>query len=70
MERIGPFLASLLRYRGLKISFMNLSSRIKATSFMKDYCLGFDDALAVQALKEFSIGMIVSWDGDLLCELG
>ncbi|MGQ9597536.1 MAG: hypothetical protein ACUVQY_04290 [Thermoproteota archaeon] len=43
---------------------MNLSSRIKATSFMKDYGLGFDDALAVQALKELSMDTIVSWDDD------
>jgi predicted nucleic acid-binding protein len=61
---LALFLASLLRYKGLKIHFTNLSSRIKATSFMRDYHLNFDDALALQALKELSIDTIVSYDDD------
>lgn len=61
---LALFLASLLRYKGLKIHFMNLSSKIKATSFMKDYGLDFDDALALQALKELSIDTIISYDND------
>lgn len=31
---------------------------------MRDYGLDFDDALAVQALKELSIETIVSYDDD------
>jgi predicted nucleic acid-binding protein len=31
---------------------------------MKDYGLNFDDALAVQALKELSTDTIVSYDDD------
>lgn len=61
---IGLFLASLLRYRGLRIYPLSLVSRIKATSFMKTYGLNFDDALAVQALRELSANMIVSYDED------
>jgi predicted nucleic acid-binding protein len=41
---LALFLASLLRYKGLKIHFTNLSSRIKATSFMRDYHLNFDSS--------------------------
>ncbi|MEM1575759.1 MAG: hypothetical protein QW682_07530 [Nitrososphaerota archaeon] len=41
---------------------MGLSGRIKATYFMRDYGLDFDDALAIQALKELSIDTIVSYD--------
>jgi len=61
---LALFLASLLRYKGLKIHFTNLNSRIKTTSFMRDYHLNFDDALAVQALKELSIDTIVSYNDD------
>jgi len=58
------FLASLLRYKGLNVYPLDLVSRIRATSFMKDYGLNFDDALAVQALKELSTDTIVSYDDD------
>lgn len=58
------FLASLLRYRGLQIHPMGLGGRIRATFIMKDYGLDFDDALAVQALKELSTETIVSYDDD------
>lgn len=63
-SKIGLFLVSLLRYRGLRVYPLSLVSRIKATSFMKDYGLNFDDALAVQALKELSVSTIVSYDDD------
>jgi len=71
MEKYGKewseiclFLASLLRYRGLRVHPLSLVSRIKSTSFMKDYGITFDDALAVQALKEISSNTIVSYDED------
>jgi hypothetical protein len=51
---IALFLASLLRYKGLTVYSMSLGSRIRATSLMKNYGLYFDDALAVQALKDLS----------------
>lgn len=63
-REIVLFLASLLRYKGLKIHSTNLGSRIRATNFMKDYNLDFDDALAVQALKELLIDTIISYDDD------
>lgn len=63
-KELAIFLASLLRYKGLRIHPMGLSGRIKATYFMRDYGLDFDDALAIQALKELSIDTIVSYDDD------
>ena len=63
-SEISLFLASLLRYRGLKVYPLSLVSRIKATSFMKEYGLNFGDALAVQALKELSTNIIISYDKD------
>ena len=59
---VALFLRSLLRYKGLMVYPLGLASRIRATSFMKDYSLNFDDALAVQALKELSADTIVSYD--------
>lgn len=61
---LAVFLASLLRYKGLRIHPMGLGGRIKAAHIMRDYGLDFDDALAVQALKELSINTIVSYDND------
>jgi predicted nucleic acid-binding protein len=61
---IALFLASLLRYKGLIVYSMSLSSRIKATSLIKNYGLDFDDALAIQALKDLSSDTIVSYDND------
>ncbi|MBO3840500.1 MAG: type II toxin-antitoxin system VapC family toxin [Thermoproteota archaeon] len=61
---LALFLASLLRYKGLRVHRMGLGSRIKATYFMKEYGLDFDDALAIQALKELSMDTIVSYDDD------
>jgi len=61
---IALFLASLLRYKGLMVYSMGLGSRIKATFLMKDYGLDYDDALAIQALKDLSSNTIVSYDND------
>jgi predicted nucleic acid-binding protein len=61
---IALFLVSLLRYKGLRIHTMGLSGRIKSTLIMRDYGLDFDDALAVQALKDLSTNVIVSYDED------
>jgi predicted nucleic acid-binding protein len=61
---IALFLASLLRYKGLRVYPVGLVGRIKATRVMRDYGLDFDDALAVQALRELSIATIVSYDDD------
>jgi predicted nucleic acid-binding protein len=63
-SNIAPFLASPLHYKGLTVYAMNLGSRIRASSHMKDYGLDFDDALAVQALKDLSADTIVSYDED------
>lgn len=63
-KEVGLFLALLLRYKGLQVYPLALISRIRATSFMRDYGLDFDDALAVQALKELSTDTIVSYDDD------
>jgi len=63
-RELSLFLASLLRYRGLKIHPMGLGGRIKAASLMKDYGLDFDNALAAQALRELSMDTIVSYDND------
>ncbi|MBS7617435.1 type II toxin-antitoxin system VapC family toxin [Candidatus Bathyarchaeota archaeon] len=61
-RELATFLVSLIRYKGLRIYTMSLSGRIKATYIMRDYGLEFDDAVAVQALKELSSGTIVSYD--------
>lgn len=61
---VALFLISLLRYKGLMVYPLGLGDRIRATSFMRDYGLDFDDALAVQALKELSMETIVSYDDD------
>ena len=63
-KEVALFLASLLRYKGLKVYPLGLVSRMRATSFMKDYGLNFNDALAVQALKELSTDTIVSYHND------
>ncbi|MEM1674069.1 MAG: PIN domain-containing protein [Candidatus Bathyarchaeia archaeon] len=61
---IALFLASLLRYKGLIIHPVGLSARIKSTTLMRDYGLDYDDALAVQALKDLSTSVIISYDED------
>lgn len=61
---IATFLMSLLSYKGLKVYGLGLSNRIRATSLMRDYGLDFDDALAIQALKELAMETIISYDKD------
>jgi len=61
---VALFLASLLRYKGLIIYPVGLSARIKSTTIMRDYGLDYDDALAVQVLKDLSTSVIISYDED------
>ena len=61
---LALFFASLLRYKGLRIHPVGLNGRIRAISMMRDYGLDFDDAIAVQAIRELSIDTIVSYDDD------
>ncbi|MEM2226187.1 MAG: type II toxin-antitoxin system VapC family toxin [Candidatus Bathyarchaeia archaeon] len=63
-RELATFLASLLRYKGLRIYPVGLGGRMRAVAAMRDYGLDFDDAIAVQALKELSIDTIVSYDDD------
>jgi predicted nucleic acid-binding protein len=56
------FLVSLLKYKGLRICRLDHGDRIAAVQFMRDFDLGFDDALAIQALKKLSLDTIVSYD--------
>lgn len=48
---LAVFLASLLKYKGLKIHHVSIIGRIKATYVMRDYKLDIDDAIAVQAKR-------------------
>ncbi len=61
-KEISTFLASLLRYKGLRIHWTGLVGKIKATSIMRDHKLDFDDAIAVQALRDLSWKEVVSYD--------
>lgn len=61
---IAIFLASLIRYKGLTIYPVGLGARIKSTYIMRDYGLDYDDAIAVQALKDLSASVIISYDKD------
>ncbi|MEM2429429.1 MAG: type II toxin-antitoxin system VapC family toxin [Nitrososphaerales archaeon] len=61
---IAIFLASLLRYKGLIIYPVSLGARIRSTSIMRDYNLDYDNALAIQALKDLSTSIIISYDED------
>ncbi len=63
-QDILTFLASLFSYRGLTIHTLGMHSRIRAAAIMRDHNLDYDDALAVQALKELSIDKIISYDDD------
>ena len=63
-SEIRTFLSSLLGYKGLQIHFSSLLDRIMATNHMKNYNLDFDDALALQAMKENKIENIISYDKD------
>lgn len=51
-------------HKGLKIFPKGLSGRIKAAFIIRDYGLDYDEALAVQALRELSAEIIVSHDED------
>lgn len=63
-DEIKPFLSSLMGYKGLGIHFSSLLDRITATSHMRDYGLGFDDAPTLQAMNENGIEEIISYDKD------
>jgi len=63
-SEIRTFLSSLLGYKGLRIHFSSLLDRIMATNHMKNHNLDFDDALALQAMKENKIEKIISNDKD------
>ena len=63
-SEIKTFLSSLLGYKGLHIHFSTLLDRIMAANYMENLGLDFDDALALQAMKENGIGTIVSYDKD------
>jgi predicted nucleic acid-binding protein len=63
-QDVLTFLASLFRYRGLTIHTLGMHSRIRAPAIMRGHGLDYDDALAVQALKELSIDTIISYDDD------
>ena len=63
-SEIRTFLSSLLGYKGLRIHFSSLLDRIMATNHMKNHNLDFDDALALQAMKENKIENIISYDKD------
>ena len=63
-SEIRTFLSSILGYKGLRVRFSSLLDRIMATNHMREYGLDFDDALALQAMKENGIEYIVSYDKD------
>ena len=63
-KEIATFLSGLLRYKGLRVQPMALSSRICATSHMKNFGLSFDDALAYQCMIENGIDRVLSYDSD------
>lgn len=45
------FISSLTGFEGLKICFLSLTDRLRATKHMEEFKLDFDDALAYQAMK-------------------
>ncbi|MDK2383480.1 MAG: type II toxin-antitoxin system VapC family toxin [Candidatus Korarchaeota archaeon] len=61
---LAVFLASLFLYRGLVIYPVGMGGRLKAIHFMREYGLDFDDALALQAMRDLSIRTLVSYDRD------
>lgn len=61
---VATFLNSLHQYEGLRIHKLNLANKIRATSYMRENKLDFDDALAAQALEELSTRTISSYDDD------
>ncbi|MHA1833492.1 MAG: type II toxin-antitoxin system VapC family toxin [Candidatus Baldrarchaeia archaeon] len=63
-DEIRTFLSSLMGYKGLSLHFSSLLDRIMATDLMRDYGLDFDDALAIQAMRENGIKEVVTYDRD------
>ena len=62
-ETIRKFLVSLTKYSGLQVYYSSLDDRIKATNYMRDHKLDFDDAFCVQcAIANQST--IISFDRD------
>jgi len=61
---IRTFLSSLLGYKGIRIHYSSLLDKIKATNYMKDFGLDFDDALALRAMRINEIADVISYDKD------
>lgn len=61
-KEIAIFLSSLLKYRGLSVIDISLSSKINATEIMDIYNLDFDDALIFQCMKEKNLVGLISYD--------
>lgn len=61
-KEIAIFLSSLLKYRGLSIIEISLSSKINTTKIMDLYDLDFDDALICQCMKERNLKYLISYD--------
>lgn len=61
-KEIAIFLSSLLKYSGLSIIEISLSSKINTTKIMDMYDLDFDDALICQCMKERNLKMLISYD--------
>ncbi len=61
-KEIAIFLSSLLKYSGLSIIEISLSSKINATEIMDMYNLDFDDALICQCMKEKNLKGLISYD--------
>ena len=63
-KEIAIFLSSLLKYRGLSIIDLSLSSKINSTEIMDMHNLDFDDALICQCMKEKNLKKLISYDSD------
>ncbi|MCD6245028.1 MAG: type II toxin-antitoxin system VapC family toxin [Candidatus Korarchaeota archaeon] len=61
---LAVFLASLFLYKGLVIHPIGMGGRLRAVHLMRDYGIDFDDALALQALRDLSIRTLVSYGRD------
>lgn len=61
-KEIAIFLSSLLKYSGLSIIEISLSSKINSTEIMDMYDLDFDDALICQSMKEKNLKKLISYD--------
>lgn len=61
-KEIAIFLSSLLKYSGLSIIEISLSSKINSTEIMDMYNLDFDDALICQCMKEKNLKKLISYD--------